>query len=137
MCKHFQIDYFLINDWDFELADISIAQIRGFADLTALHADPIYTGGDRTRKAMLTTNKKLIESSSEQNVHFNVKKLESVIGYTSDDKSGLKIWNLIQDPAFVITTDLFPDNLAEFIGLNNLVIINQTVVDNQDDDLPF
>jgi len=137
LCKHFQIDYFLINDWDFELADISIAQIRGFADLTALHVDPIYTGGDRARKAMLTTNKKLIESSSEQNVHFNVKKLESVIGYTSDDKSGLKIWNLIQDPAFVITTDLFPDNLAEFIGLNNLVIINQTVVDNQDDDLPF
>lgn len=136
LCKHFQIDYFLINDWDFDHADVSINQIRSFADLTTLQADPIYTSGDRTRKGMLTTNRKLIESSPEQNVHFNVKKLESVIGYTSDDKSGLKIWNLIQDPAFVITTDLFPDNLAEFIGLNNLVIINQTVVDNQDDDLP-
>src|SRR5690554_321805 len=33
LCKHFQIDYFLVNDWDFDLADISIAQIRGFADL--------------------------------------------------------------------------------------------------------
>src|SRR5690606_34965495 len=63
LCKHFQIDYFLINDWDFDLADISIAQIRGFADLNALQADPIYTGGDRTKKGMLTTNRNLIEST--------------------------------------------------------------------------
>lgn len=36
LCKHFQIDYFLINDWDFDLADVSIQQIRGFADLVGI-----------------------------------------------------------------------------------------------------
>ncbi|MDO5636500.1 MAG: AAA family ATPase [Myroides sp.] len=139
LCKHFQIDYFLINDWDFELADISIVQIRGFADLTSLQADPIYTGADRTKKGMLTTNRNLIESTIIDRIHFNVKKLETVIDYQSDDKSGLKIWNLIQNPAFLITDALFPNNLALFIGINNLYPDNQ--IENievpQDDELPF
>lgn len=139
LCKHFQIDYFLVNDWDFDLADISIAQIRGFADLNALQADPIYTGGDTTKKGMLTTNRKLIESTEEERIHFNVKKLETVIGYNSVDKSGLKIWNLIQDPAFLITDALFPDNLALFVGVNNLAPVNQiqNIQVELNDDLPF
>lgn len=139
LCKHFQIDYFLINDWDFDLADISIAQIRGFADLNALQADPIYTGGDRTKKGMLTTNRNLIESTIIDRIHFNVKKLEEVIGYTSDDKSSLKIWNHINNPGFIITDDLFPENLALFVGINNLTHVNplQNIQVELNDDLPF
>src|SRR5690554_736825 len=139
LCKHFQLDYFLVNDWDFDLADISIAQIRGFADLNALQADPIYTGGDRTKKGMLTTNRNLIESTIIDRIHFNVKKLEEVIGYTSDDKSSLKIWNHINNPGFIITDDLFPENLALFVGINNLTHVNplQNIQVELNDDLPF
>lgn len=139
LCKHFQIDYFLVNDWDFDLADISIAQIRGFADLNALQADPIYTGGDRTKKGMLTTNRNLIESTIIDRIHFNVKKLEEVIGYTSDDKSSLKIWNHINNPGFIITDDLFPENLALFVGINNLTHVNplQNIQVELNDNLPF
>lgn len=139
LCKHFQIDYFLINDWDFELADVTIDEIKGFADLATLHANPIYTLGDTTKKGMLTTNRKLIESTEEERIHFNVKKLETVIGYNSVDKSGLKIWNLIQDPAFLITDALFPDNLALFVGVNNLAPVNQiqNIQVELNDDLPF
>lgn len=136
LCKHFQIDYFLINDWDFESTEISINQIRGFADLNALQADPIYTDGDKTKKGMLTTNRKLIESTDDNRIHFNVKKLESVIRYNSEDKSSLKIWNHIQSSSFEIAENLFPEKLAVFIGLNNLERMN-IHIDEEDDDLPF
>lgn len=136
LCKHFQIDYFLINDWDFESTEISIDQIRGFADLNALQADPIYTDGDKTKKGMLTTNRKLIESTDENRIHFNVKKLESVIRYNSEDKSSLKIWNHILSSSFEIAENLFPEKLAVFIGLNNLERMN-IHIDEEDDDLPF
>lgn len=120
LCKHFKIDYYLINDWDFDLEEVQIQYIRDFSNLAALKSDILYSGSDSTKKGMLTTNRNLIESTHLDKLHFNVKKLETVIGYSSDDKSGIKIWNLLQSSDFVISEDLYPDSLNEFLGINNL-----------------
>lgn len=131
LCKHFQIDYFLITDWDFEAVDVSIEQIQEFVDITALKEDPVYTDSDRVKKGMLTTNKMLLDSTDSTNLHFNIKKLESVIGYDRDDKSSLSIWQLIQSDDFDITQELYSENLDVFLGINDLVF------ETEDDGLPF
>lgn len=120
LCKHFKIDYYLINDWDFDLEEVQIQQIRDYTDLATLKSDILYSSSDSIKKGMLTTNRNLIESTHLDKIHFNVKKLETVIGYSSDDKSGIKIWNLIQSADFVISEDLYPSSLNEFLGINNL-----------------
>jgi len=120
LCKHFKIDYYLITDWDFDLEEVQIQQIRDYIDLETLKSDILYSSSDSTKKGMLTTNRNLIESTHLDKLHFNVKKLETVIGYSSDDKSGIKIWNLIQSSDFVISEDLYPSSLNEFLGINTL-----------------
>ncbi|MFS4474400.1 ATP-dependent nuclease [Chryseobacterium sp. T20] len=127
LCKHFKIDYYLINDWDFDLEDVQIQQIIDFPDLAALKLDILYSDSNSTKKGMLTTNKNLIESTNLSNLHFNVKKLETVIGYASDDKSGIKIWNLVQSPGFVITENLYPSSLNKFLEINTLSQENQFI----------
>lgn len=116
LCKHFKIDYFLITDWDFDLEDATIEEIRNFTDITALKAAPIYTDLEPAKKGMLTTNKMLIDSTNSSNIHFNIKKLETVIGYRNEDKNSLKIWELIQSTSFEISEELYPDSLQEFLG---------------------
>lgn len=130
LCKHFKIDYYLINDWDFNLADVQIQQIKDYDDLVALKADILYSGSDSTKKGMLTTNRNLIDSTHSNKIHFNVKKLETVIGYDSDDKSGIKIWNLVQSPDFIISENLYPSSLNEFLEINALSQENQIVQNN-------
>lgn len=95
LCKHFMIDYYVINDWDFDTVDVSLVHIQGYNDLLDLKASQLYTDSDANRKGMLTINRKLFESTADDKIHFNIKRLEEVIGYNSNDKSGLKIWNLI------------------------------------------
>src|SRR5690606_37233612 len=53
LCKHFKVDYFVINDWDFETNELSIDAISGFLTLEDLKADELYTSSDK--KAMITT----------------------------------------------------------------------------------
>src|SRR5690606_32964666 len=57
LCKHFKIDYFVINDWDFDEEELSIDAINGFSTLDELKEDNIYT--ESNKKAMITTNWKL------------------------------------------------------------------------------
>ena len=121
LCKHFNIDYYLINDWDFEAADITVDAIKQFENLAELKLANLYLNSDPTRKGMLTTNRNLIESSSSENIHFNIKRLEEVIGYNFNDKSSLKIWNLIQNSNFTITEALYPDSLHMFLQIGNLI----------------
>ena len=130
LCKHFAIDYFVINDWDFEEADLEISKIVGFDTLAALKADDIYAQSDK--KAMITTNWNLINSSGIDNIHFNIKKLETVIGYGSDNKNSLAIWDLINSDGFEFDEKLFPENLKKFIGL-----IKEEEHPEIEDDLPF
>lgn len=140
LCKHFNVDYFVINDWDFESVDVSLASIQGYNDVADLKASQLYIRSDANRKGMLTTNRMLIESAEYNKIHFNIRKLESVIGYGSNDKSGLKIWDLIQDENFKIQDALYPETLHEYLEINNLIGIadNDIVVDdNEHGDLPL
>lgn len=130
LCKHFAIDYFVINDWDFEEADLLISKVASFDTLDALKDDAIYTQSDK--KAMITTNWNLINTSGIDNIHFNVKKLETVIGYGSDNKSSLAIWDLINTDVFEYNEKLFPEKLEKFIGLNK-----EEEQPEIEDDLPF
>ena len=120
LCKHFQIDCYLINDWDFETEDLNIEFIKGFETLEALKADPIYINSDRNRKSMITTNRKLLENTSPEKIHFNVKRLENVIGYPYNDKNSLKIWNHITSDDFVVTDFLYPETLNLFLNIDKL-----------------
>lgn len=133
LCKHFQIDYFVINDWDFDEEELSIDAINGFSTLDELKEDNIYT--ESNKKAMITTNWKLIDSAGFDNIHFNIKKLEDVIGYGPNDKNSLAIWELLNSDGFEFDESLFPEKLEVFLGLKIPLVEEVEVVD--DDDLPF
>ncbi len=132
LCKHFKIEYFTIADWDFELVDLSIEEVSSFIDLNTLKTNSIYL--DFTKKAMLTNNFNLISSSGIDKIHFNVKKLESVIGYLPDDKDSLEIWNILNSSSFQVTEELFPEKLIVFLGLDKYI---QIPVNLDDDEVPF
>lgn len=132
LCKHFKVDYFVINDWDFEANELSIEAVSNFLSLELLKLDDIYTMSDK--KAMITTNYNLIENAGIDKIHFNVKKLESVIGYGSDNKSSLAIWKLLNSDTFSFDESLFPENLEIFLGLKGNV---EEEVLEDDNDLPF
>ncbi|WP_437372231.1 ATP-dependent nuclease [Maribacter litoralis] len=133
LCKHFKVDYFVINDWDFEADELLIDAVSSFETLEHLKADVIYTESDK--KAMITTNYNLIENAGIDKIHFNVKKLESVIGYDSNDKSSLAIWELLNADTFSFDESLFPGNLENFLGLKQPVAEVSSV--EVEDDLPF
>jgi putative ATP-dependent endonuclease of the OLD family len=104
LCKHFGIDYFVITDWDFDENFIqSLSEIKTEAELKR---NSIYLGNNGAeitsiQKGMITTNWKLINYSELDKIHFNIPKLESVLGYEYDDKNSLKLWNLL------IKTEIF------------------------------
>ncbi|RCS28095.1 OLD family endonuclease [Polaribacter sp. WD7] len=131
LCKHFHLEYFVINDWDFDESELSIETIIGFKTLTELKASQIYTQSDK--KAMITNNWNLIHNSGVANIHFNVKKLETVIGYDSENKNSLAIWDLINSNEFVFNENLFPKKLEFFLGL--IKENNEGLV--EEDDNPF
>ncbi|MFV8467371.1 hypothetical protein [Flavobacterium sp. LB1P62] len=118
MCKWFKIDYFVINDWDFDELDLDISTISEFIDIQTLKYHKIYC--ESTNKAMITNNWNLINSAGINKIHFNVKKLESVIGYHLNDKSSLGIWNLLNSDAFSVSEGLFPENLSNYLGITTI-----------------
>lgn len=117
LCKHFKVNYFVISDWDFEQDELSIDTINGFNNLEELKADLVYVNSGK--KAMITNNWNLLRSAESEKIHFNIKKLENVIGYSSYDKNSLGIWNILNTQEFLITDNLFPEKLKLFIGLKN------------------
>lgn len=133
LCKHFGLDYFVINDWDFE--ENFILQLKEFETLEELKASPLYlesNGIERNsnQKSMITTNWQLIKQSELDKIHFNIPKLESVIGYNSDNKNSIGIWQRMENLE-EIPLNFFPEKLVDFLELNRL-----NEVDNNDD-LPF
>ena len=131
LCKHFKVDYFVISDWDFEQDELSIDTINGFNSLEELKADLVYVNSGK--KAMITNNWNLLKTAESEKIHFNIKKLENVIGYAPDDKNSLGIWNILNSDEFIITDDLFPEKLKLFLGLKT----NAEQLNNEEDDLPF
>ncbi|TXD49619.1 ATP-dependent nuclease [Polaribacter sp. IC073] len=128
LCKHFKLDYFVINDWDFAEAELSLESIVGFDTLADLKADQIYS--ESSKKAMITNNWNLLNNAGIDNIHFNVKKLETVIGYDSVDKSSLAIWDLINSNGFDFNESLFPEKLEFFLGLKKE--INEQLVEEEE-----
>lgn len=116
LCKHFNIDYFVINDWDFEEFELKIEDIDAINTLELLKKSVLYSGSDK--KGMITNNWNLIKNASENSIHFNVKRLETVIGYDKNDKSSLGIWEVLNSDEFEVTDKLFPEKLTQFVGLN-------------------
>ena len=52
---------------------------------------------ESTKKGMITTNLKLIIEARINQIHFNIPKLESVIGYDQNDKDSMGIWKTISN----------------------------------------
>lgn len=131
LCKHLGLDYFVINDFDFnynfndklnyeseedfknsdfyklEINNIKAYNVKG-EDLT-----------ERTKKAMITTNWRLVKESNVNSIHFNMFKLESVIDYDANDKNSTGIWNtIIQMNSF--GEELFPSKLVSFLEIDKI-----------------
>lgn len=130
LCKHLGIDFFCINDFDFE---DDFASTLMFDSLDELKESKIYKNqvsvlrafnakgeslSDQTKRGMITTNWRLIRESSFENIHFNIPKLESVLGYESNDKNSTGIWNAIKRKTD-FDENIFPKTLEQFIGLDN------------------
>lgn len=121
LCQHFNIDYFVINDWDFDEEDLEIDSILEFNNLNELKDSKIYTDSDRNRRGMITTNWNLINTAGIDNIHFNIKKLEDVIDYEHNDKASIKIWDLLNSESFKFDEKLFPKKLEKFIELGESI----------------
>lgn len=121
LCKHFDVDHFVINDWDFESEELTIEEVSIFETLTDLKQSDLYINSPS--KSMITNNWNLINATSG-NIHFNIKKLESVIGYASNDKSSIGIWNLLENKeANDFNEMIIPHSLLEFIKLTENEIV--------------
>ncbi|MHA2855496.1 hypothetical protein ACXZ7E_15985 [Paenibacillus lautus] len=133
LCKHLGIDYFVINDFDFEedfieklsfetIEELKVSDIYN-AELENIHVinskgEPL---SERTKRGMVTTNWNLIKEASFEKIHFNIPKLESVLGYDSNDKNSAKIWRVLKETA-EFGENIFPENLEEFLELNNIQV---------------
>ena len=116
LCEWFNLDYYVINDWDFELNEISIEDVQSFDSVEALKESDLYEGA--SNKSMVTINWNLLEAAKENQIHFNVKKLETVIGYGSNDKNSLSIWKKrLSTDDFAFDAQLFPESLEKFLEL--------------------
>ncbi|HAN10512.1 MAG TPA: OLD family endonuclease [Clostridiales bacterium] len=116
LCNHLGVDYFAINDWD--LPELSVDVLLKFSTLEEVQDSEDYTGlGDR--KGLLTTNWNLYSQASHNNIHFNVNKLEELVGYKLDDKNSMKIQKKLQD-GFEITEKILPEKLYKFLALDKL-----------------
>lgn len=130
LCKHFDVDYFVINDWDFELEELSLQEVSEFDSLEELKNSQLYIGSDK--KAMITTNYNLIKNASIDKIHFNIKKLESVINYNSNDKSSLGIWNVLQSMSLEQFNEmLIPTSLLDYIGLSEMSVIDKSLEETE------
>lgn len=132
LCKHLGLDYFLINDFDFE--EDFIEKLATFDSYDEYKKSEFYSNqikdikaknaknqdlDEKTKKSMATTNFKLINEAGIEKIHFNIPKLESVIGYDHDDKDSRRIWNTITNMD-VFEESLFPKKLREFLEIDKI-----------------
>ena len=132
LCKHLGLDYFVINDFDFE--EDFIERLATFDTDDEYKNSEFYlnqiknikaknTKGqdldEKTKKSMVTTNYKLINEAGIEKIHFNIPKLESVIGYNYDDKDSRRIWSTIRNIE-VFQESLFPKKLIEFLEIDKI-----------------
>jgi putative ATP-dependent endonuclease of the OLD family len=144
LCKHLKLDYFIITDWDFhtdfiEHLDKSFDDLKKEAVWEKIKAEKNTEGSIRTEttiQSMFTTNKNLRELSiNAEQIHFNISKLEAVIGYGSNDKNSLKIWKLLLD--LEISEKLFPQSLDKFLEFNEIRTETESSLEEDLMEIPF
>ncbi len=131
LCKHLGLDYFVINDFDFNYNFISKLNFESEDDLknscfykSEINSIKAYNVKgeeltEKTKRAMITTNWRLVKESNVNNIHFNIPKLEGVIGYSANDKNSTGIWNIIiQMNSF--GEELFPSKLVSFLEIDKI-----------------
>jgi ATP-dependent endonuclease of the OLD family-like len=135
------------------LEEVAYEQIsdNSIDSLEELHSQGFYTSLDTTSsevseeikkknksiKSQITNNFNLLKKAGKENIHFNIPKLEVLLGYNSNDKDPIKIYQKIKSSDFQISGNLFPKSLASFLGLNEIDTENNESVAQENDDLPF
>lgn len=117
LCKHFKLDYFAINDLDFDDTTL-VTKLSTFLTEKELKDSDLYRKSEKN--AMITVNWKLINIAEINKIHFNIPKLETVLGYTSNDKDSRKIWEKIKTISLPFKEALFPQSLKDFLEFFNL-----------------
>ena len=131
LCKHLGLDYFVINDFDFE--DNFVSKLNFNSEEEYKNSEFYQSGinsvkgfnskgeelSEQSKKAMITTNWRLIHESKSDQIHFNIPKLENLIGYKKYDKDSTGIWDAINNIEN-IKEDLFPDKLFKFLELDDV-----------------
>lgn len=132
LCKHLGLEYFVINDFDFESdfidtlvefkteaqyksSDFYKTEIKNI-EIKNMKGDEL---DEKTKKAMVTTNWRLIKESSIDKIHFNIPKLEGVIGYSKNDKNSEEIWKTISS-INRFDENLFPQKLVRFLEIDKI-----------------
>ncbi|MBP9759110.1 AAA family ATPase [Candidatus Dojkabacteria bacterium] len=144
LCSHFGLEYFMINDWDLTESELDIDMISNIATIDELKNSIFYKKADSTKKGTITINWKLIVASENENIHFNIPKLEKIVGYTAQDKDSVKIFGIISNEAFIVTDSLFPEKLINFLEIDKINSTSENVQNvvtveelSSDDDIPF
>lgn len=132
LCKHLGLDYFVINDFDFEVdfidklvtfdTEYKYKQSEFYLDEIKMIEARNIKGeelSESTKKGMITTNLKLIIEAGINQIHFNIPKLESVIGYDQNDKDSMGIWKTISNIE-EFGESLFPQKLIEFLEIDKI-----------------
>nr|WP_261796354.1 AAA family ATPase [Oceanobacillus massiliensis] len=131
LCKHLGLDFFVINDFDFK--DDFIYKLD-FNTENEYKSSNFYKNeiqkiqaynlkGEElsvtTKRAMITTNWRLIKESKPDQIHFNIPKLENVIGYNKNDKDSFGIWDAINKNE-TFGEELIPQKLIEFLEIDKI-----------------
>lgn len=118
LCKHFNIDFFVITDFDLNIDLISeLSTYKNEVDLkkSYIYNNPKYKG----KKGIITINWKIINEVGLDNLHFNIDKLETVVGYNKSDKDSFNIWKLLNETEN-FNEALMPIKLIEFLNINEI-----------------
>ncbi|MCA1319388.1 AAA family ATPase [Bacillus tianshenii] len=131
LCKHLGLDFFLINDFDFTDDFISKLDFENEEDYknSEFYKEEISKikafnskgeeQSDQTKKAMITTNWRLIREAKNNQIHFNIPKLEVLIDYKKNDKDSTGIWEAI-NKLKNFDENLVPNTLIEFLEIDKL-----------------
>lgn len=125
LCKHLWLEYFLINDLDFNDENLIENLCKYSSEKEMKTWTEWNSESDSTKKWMITTNWKLINEAWKENIHFNIDKLETLVWYNSSDKNSYKIFEIINKNDFSITDKLFPENLEIFIELKEKQVVEE------------
>ncbi|WP_149241698.1 AAA family ATPase [Dyadobacter sp. 32] len=126
LCKHIGVDYYVINDWDFktdfreELENgVDLEAEEKWKEISAELNKKGTTHSLATLRAMITNLRKIQSVAVAEKLHFNLPKLESVMGYDFDDKDSKKMFDVLinMDP---IPETVFPKSLVSFLEIDKI-----------------